>query len=92
MRYGPSLVGIKLEDSRVEELLRIADLEPSFASKAVGTLSVGQAQRVALARTLANNPEVRNECVYKCVCVYLSIFIPLSKTMTEIKTFFLHVS
>ena len=69
MRYGPSLVGIKLEDSRVEELLRIADLEPSFASKAVGTLSVGQAQRVALARTLANNPEVRNERVYKCVCL-----------------------
>jgi ABC-type methionine transport system ATPase subunit len=58
VRYGPSLAGIKLDDARVEELLQMADLEPSFASKTASTLSVGQAQRVALARTLANNPEV----------------------------------
>lgn len=58
VRYGPSLSGKKIDDARVEELLKVADLEPSFASKLVTTLSVGQAQRVALARTLANNPEV----------------------------------
>lgn len=58
VRYGPSLCGNKIDDARVEELLKIADLDSSFASKAVVGLSVGQAQRVALARTLANDPEV----------------------------------
>lgn len=58
INYGPSLKGKKLEDSQLEDLLKIADLDPSFAEKSVVGLSVGQAQRVALARTLANDPEV----------------------------------
>ncbi|BBN12767.1 UDP-glucose/iron transport system ATP-binding protein [Marchantia polymorpha subsp. ruderalis] len=58
IRYGPSLAGEKLTDKRVEELLKAADLDPTFGSKSVIGLSVGQAQRVALARTLANEPEI----------------------------------
>lgn len=58
IRYGPQLIGQRLSDEEVLKLLRLADLDPSFLNKAGGELSVGQAQRVALARTLANKPEV----------------------------------
>lgn len=58
VRYGPSLRGKKLTDAEVSQLLVQADLEPSLATRAASDLSVGQAQRVALARTLANEPEV----------------------------------
>ncbi|GFP93147.1 ABC transporter i family member 17 [Phtheirospermum japonicum] len=58
VRYGPQLRGQKLSDFEVYKLLALADLDPSFFSKLGGELSVGQAQRVALARTLANEPEV----------------------------------
>ncbi|KAK4493445.1 hypothetical protein RD792_006796 [Penstemon davidsonii] len=58
VRYGPQLKGKKLTDIEVYKLLALADLDSSFYSKAGGELSVGQAQRVALARTLANEPEV----------------------------------
>ncbi|KAI3956440.1 hypothetical protein MKX01_016853 [Papaver californicum] len=56
--YGPKLTGKKLSDDEVTKLLALADLDSSFASKNGNELSVGQAQRVALARTLANDPEV----------------------------------
>lgn len=59
VRYGPQLRGKKLTDDEVYRLLTLADLDTSFFSKSGGELSVGQAQRVALARTLANEPEVR---------------------------------
>lgn len=59
VRYGPQLRGKKLTDDEVYRLLTLADLDNSFFSKSGGELSVGQAQRVALARTLANEPEVR---------------------------------
>lgn len=58
VRYGPRLRGETLTDMDVARLLTMADIDPSFASKNSGELSVGQAQRVALARTLANGPEV----------------------------------
>ncbi|CAM6117480.1 unnamed protein product [Calypogeia fissa] len=58
IRYGPSLEGRNLSMSEIEDLLILADLEPTFATKSIIGLSVGQAQRVALARTLANKPEI----------------------------------
>lgn len=58
VRYGPQLRGKKLSDEEVRKLLIMADLDASFMDKSGAELSVGQAQRVALARTLANSPEV----------------------------------
>ncbi|PKA49476.1 Protein STAR1 [Apostasia shenzhenica] len=58
VRYGPQLRGKKLTELEVHHLLAMADVDPSFASKSASALSVGEAQRVALARTLANDPEV----------------------------------
>ncbi|KAD4385923.1 hypothetical protein E3N88_26092 [Mikania micrantha] len=58
VRYGPQLKGKKLRDDEVHKLLTFADLDSSFFNKQGSELSVGQAQRVALARTLANEPEV----------------------------------
>ncbi|XP_027339929.1 ABC transporter I family member 17 [Abrus precatorius] len=58
VRYGPQLRGKKLTDDEVRKLLIMADLDASFMDKSGAELSVGQAQRVALARTLANSPEV----------------------------------
>ncbi|KAG0618020.1 hypothetical protein M758_4G033200 [Ceratodon purpureus] len=58
VRYGPSLQGKTLTDKEVIGYLEQADLDASFAQKSIIGLSVGQAQRVALARTLANKPEV----------------------------------
>uniref|UniRef100_A0A5B7CBS4 Putative ABC transporter I family member 17 n=1 Tax=Davidia involucrata TaxID=16924 RepID=A0A5B7CBS4_DAVIN len=58
IRYGPQLRGKKLSENEVYKLLTLADLDSSFYNKTGAELSVGQAQRVALARTLANEPEV----------------------------------
>ncbi|CAN6176957.1 unnamed protein product [Urochloa humidicola] len=58
VRYGPQLRGKKLTEAEVQNLLTLADLDPAMSSKPATELSVGQAQRVALARTLANEPEV----------------------------------
>ncbi|XP_010929292.1 protein STAR1 isoform X1 [Elaeis guineensis] len=58
VRFGPQLRGKKLAEAEVQKLLSLADLDPAFASKPVTGLSVGEGQRVALARTLANDPEV----------------------------------
>ncbi|CAN6176954.1 unnamed protein product [Urochloa humidicola] len=58
VRYGPQLRGKKLTEAEVKNLLSMADLDPVLSSKPASELSVGQAQRVALARTLANDPEV----------------------------------
>jgi ABC-type sulfate/molybdate transport systems ATPase subunit len=61
--YGPRLQGKRLTDAEIEGYLQQADLDVSFAKKSIIGLSVGQAQRVALARTLANQPEV---CILPC--------------------------
>lgn len=58
VRYGPNLQGKTLTDNEVLGYLEQADLDASFIQKSIVGLSVGQAQRVALARTLANKPEV----------------------------------
>lgn len=57
MRYGPRLQGRRLEDDDLFALLRVAGLKPKMASTPASQLSGGQAQRVALARTLANYPD-----------------------------------
>jgi putative ABC transport system ATP-binding protein len=53
--YGPRLAG-RAPD--VGESLRLAGLDPSFAARRAGALSVGEQQRVMLARTLALGPSV----------------------------------
>ncbi|KAL8531176.1 hypothetical protein ACS0TY_007978 [Phlomoides rotata] len=73
IRYGPQLKGKKLSDEEVHELLALADLEPSFFTKSGGELSVGQAQRVALARTLANDPQVLRPDHYTYIHTYFVI-------------------
>ncbi len=57
IRYGPLQRGTNLDDAAVEQLLAQVELA-GFASRAVDKLSGGEAQRVSLARTLANDPEV----------------------------------
>ncbi|MGI8845245.1 MAG: ABC transporter ATP-binding protein [Thermoleophilaceae bacterium] len=53
--YGPSLCGRAAD---VPRALRLAGLEPSFAERTASALSVGERQRVMLARALALEPEV----------------------------------
>ena len=57
IRYGPAARGEAMSDDQIENLLAGVDLE-GFASRDVSKLSGGEAQRVSLARTLANKPEV----------------------------------
>ena len=56
--YGPNLHGQQLSAGRIAELLEMAGLPANLTQKPAAELSGGQAQRVALARTLANKPEV----------------------------------
>jgi ABC-type histidine transport system ATPase subunit len=78
IRYGPQLKGKKLTDDEVYKLLSLADLDSSFYKKTSNELSVGQAQRVALARTLANEPEVmpiemcKNSSQFPFLCIVFS--------------------
>jgi putative ABC transport system ATP-binding protein len=57
LRFGPKQHGQVLEDSRLHRLLEQVGL-PGYADREVTRLSGGEAQRVSLARTLANSPEV----------------------------------
>jgi putative ABC transport system ATP-binding protein len=55
VRLGPSLCG---READVERCLRLAGLGEEHAGREAGRLSVGEQQRVMLARALALNPEV----------------------------------
>jgi putative ABC transport system ATP-binding protein len=55
LRYAAELAGEPLE---VDETLRRAGLDPSFAGRDVAKLSVGEQQRAMLARALAQRPAV----------------------------------
>lgn len=71
VRYGPKLRGKKLSGEDVQSLLSVADLDASFINKNGNELSVGQQQRVAVARTLANDPEVIKSVAY----IFITFFI-----------------
>jgi putative ABC transport system ATP-binding protein len=55
VRYGPSLCD---RETDVERQLRLAGLDESYAERQGDRLSVGEQQRVMLARALALEPEV----------------------------------
>ena len=55
VRYGPGLVGREVDPAR---LLEMAGLDASFAERDASRLSVGEQQRMMLARALALDPEV----------------------------------
>ncbi len=57
VRYGPVLRGERLSDEEVDSLLAQVEL-PGYSDRVVDSLSGGEEQRVSLARTLANQPEV----------------------------------
>ncbi|KAA5808008.1 ABC transporter ATP-binding protein [Thermoanaerobacterium thermosaccharolyticum] len=56
IKYGPMLKGKR--DVDVEYYLKIVGLDKSYSKKKVDDLSGGEAQRISIARTLANEPEV----------------------------------
>ncbi|GJP42711.1 hypothetical protein CLOM_g2249 [Closterium sp. NIES-68] len=60
VRYGPALQGIALGTEDLQSLLLRAGLDPSaaFLQRSALELSGGEAQRVSIARALANSPEV----------------------------------
>lgn len=57
VRYGPLQRGEVLADDKVEALLARVELS-GFGTRTVDKLSGGEAQRVSIARTLANHPAV----------------------------------
>ncbi|HEX2987319.1 MAG TPA: phosphate ABC transporter ATP-binding protein [Chloroflexota bacterium] len=57
LRYGPAQWGESLSGEREEHLLERVGLA-GYGARDISTLSGGEAQRVSLARTLANSPRV----------------------------------
>ncbi len=57
IQYGPTLAKRPLSSTEIETLLQLADLPPAYATRPVTELSSGEAQRVSLARALANKPQ-----------------------------------
>ena len=58
LAFGPSSLGQEIDRPRMKELLELVSLDPSLLDKDAQKLSGGQAQRVSIARSLANKPEV----------------------------------
>lgn len=54
--YGPNLWGVSYAEEEIQQLLEKVSLSSSFLERNVQNLSVGEQQRVSLARTLANTP------------------------------------
>ena len=57
IRFGPRQRGELMDEHKIEQLLEQVGL-PGYAARDVQFLSGGEAQRVSLARTLANDPQV----------------------------------
>jgi putative ABC transport system ATP-binding protein len=57
VRYGPAQHGIVLQDSQVADLIQQVGMA-GYEDRDVATLSGGEAQRISIARALANQPEV----------------------------------
>ena len=57
VRYGPAQHGIILKDSQVADLIQQVGMV-GYEDRDVATLSGGEAQRISIARALANKPEV----------------------------------
>lgn len=57
IRYGPAQRGERVPEEEVEALLEQVGL-PGYGERDAARLSEGEAQRVSLARTLANRPDV----------------------------------
>jgi putative ABC transport system ATP-binding protein len=57
IRYGPAQHGIVLQDSQVNDLIQQVGMA-GYEARDVATLSGGEAQRISIARALANQPEV----------------------------------
>ena len=60
LTFGPGLRGVEPSslEAKVREMLDMVDLPDLSPGRLAGELSVGQQQRVAIARTLMNEPEV----------------------------------
>ncbi len=56
--YGPKLWGIKYNEEELYALLDLVNLDPVFLDREVINLSEGEKQRINIARSLANKPEV----------------------------------
>ncbi len=57
VKYGPAQAGVTLSVSQVEDLLEQVGMA-GYAERDVATLSGGEAQRISIARALANQPEI----------------------------------
>ncbi|HET9087907.1 MAG TPA: phosphate ABC transporter ATP-binding protein [Acidobacteriaceae bacterium] len=55
--YGPAQHGVSLDHDQVEALLEHVGMS-GYAERDAATLSGGEAQRISIARALANHPEV----------------------------------
>jgi ABC-type proline/glycine betaine transport system ATPase subunit len=55
--YGPQLDGRTPTGDDIADLLALADMPSDFAHRPISELSSGEAQRVSIARTLANHPD-----------------------------------